>query len=87
MFPQAQVQSHYIVNVNLKDVTSAKTIWSVEMNLRPRYWKTFIVRGKLCCTSSNAIQLISCKLCNKQYVGSAFKDILKLGLEYIRVMS
>ena len=55
MFPQAQVQSHSIVNVNLKDVTSAKTIWSAEMNLRPRYWKTFIVRGKLCCTSSNAI--------------------------------
>ena len=55
MFPQAQVQSHSIVNVNLKDVTSAKTIWSVEMNLRARFWKTFRVRGKLCCTSSNAI--------------------------------
>ena len=34
MFPQAQVESHSMVN--LKDVTSAKTISSVRMNLRAR---------------------------------------------------
>ena len=39
--------------------------------------KTYKVRGKLCCTSSNVIYLISCKLCKEQYVGSAFKDNFK----------
>ena len=32
------------------------------------------MRGKLSCTSSNVIYLISCKLCKEQYVGSAFKE-------------
>ena len=35
------------------------------------------MRGKLCCTSSNAVYLISCKLCKEQYVGSVFKDNFK----------
>ena len=39
--------------------------------------KIYKVRGKLCCTSFNAIYLISCKLFKEQYVGSAFKDSLK----------
>ena len=40
--------------------------------------KTYKVRGKLCCTSSNVIYLISCKLCKEQYLGSAFNDKFKL---------
>ena len=39
--------------------------------------KTYKVRGKLCCTSSNVIYLISCKLCKEKCVGSAFKDNFK----------
>ena len=39
--------------------------------------KTYKVGGKLCCTSSNVIYLISCKLCKEKYVGSAFKDNFK----------
>ena len=35
------------------------------------------MRGKLCCTGSNVVYLISCKLCEEQYVGSAFKDNFK----------
>ena len=35
IFPQTQVESHSIVSkCKSKDVTSAKTIWSVRMNLR-----------------------------------------------------
>ena len=30
--------------------------------------KTYEVRGKLCCTSSNVIYLISCKLCKGNFV-------------------
>ena len=59
-------------------MTSVKTIWSARMDLRAQsLTKTYKVRGKLCCTSSNVIYLISCKLCKEQYVGSAFKDNFK----------
>ena len=34
-------------------------------------------RGKLCCTSTNVIYLISCKQSKEQYTGSAFKDNFK----------
>ena len=39
--------------------------------------KTYKNRGKLHCTSSNVICLISCKLCKEQYVSSAFKGNFK----------
>ena len=42
--------------------------------------KTYKVRGKLCCTSSNLIYLISYKLCKEQYVGSASKDNFKASI-------
>ena len=51
------------------------------MNLRATVTgKTYKVRGKLCCPSSDVIYLISCKLCKEQYVGSVFKDNFKLRL-------
>lgn len=31
----------------------------------------------MCCTSSNVICLISCKICKEQYVGHAFQDNFK----------
>ena len=39
--------------------------------------KTYNVRGKLCCTSSNVIYLINCKLCKEQYEGSALRENFK----------
>ena len=39
--------------------------------------KTYKNRGKLYCTGSNVICLISCKLCKEQYVSSAFKGNFK----------
>ena len=65
------------MNVNLKDVTSAKIIWFVRMNLRAVTNKIYKVKVKLCCTSSNVIFLISCKLCKEQYASSAFKGHFK----------
>ena len=34
MIPQVQAEPHSVVNVNLEDVTSSKTIWSARMKLR-----------------------------------------------------
>ena len=34
--------------------------------------KTYFVRQKLSCNSSNVIYLVHCKRCNLQYVGSAY---------------
>ena len=66
MFPSRLSLILLYVNVNLKYVTSAKTIWSARMNLLAVTGKTYKVGGKLCCTSSNVIYLISCKICKEQ---------------------
>ena len=39
--------------------------------------KTYEVRGDLTCKSDNTVQLISCKKCKQQYVGSAFESNFK----------
>ena len=47
------------------------------MNLCAVTAKTYRLRGKLYCTSSNVTYMISFKLCKKQNVGSAFNDNVK----------
>ena len=44
------------------------------MNLRAVTCKTYKASGKLHCTNSNVIYLISFKLCKEQYVGTGFKE-------------
>ena len=39
--------------------------------------KTYKVRGNLTCCSKNVVYILSCKICEVQYVGSAFKDNFK----------
>ena len=51
--------------------------WYVTINLHAQILVTYKVIGKLCCTSSNVIYLINCKLYNEQYIGSPFKDNFK----------
>ena len=79
VFPQAQVKSHSVVSkCKSKDVISALNYLICKNEFTCTVTsKTYKVRGKLCCTSSNLIYLISCKLCNEQYVGSPFKDNFK----------
>ena len=82
MFPQAQVESHSIVSKCKSkrcDICQNYLVCKNEFTCTVT-GKTYKVRGKLCCTSSNVIYLISCKLCKKQYLGSAFKDNFKLRL-------
>ena len=88
MFPQAQVQSHSMVSTcksKRSDICLNYLVCKNEFTCAVT-GKTYKVRGKLCCTSSNVIYLISCKLCKEQYIGFALRTILSLGLEYIRVI-
>ena len=41
--------------------------------------KTCKVRGNLSCNSANVAEVISCKLCKGQFVGSAYKNSFKPG--------
>ena len=75
MFPQPQVESHSIVSkckCKRCDICQNCLVCKNEFTYTVT-GKTYKVRYKLCCTSSNMIYLISSKLCKKQYVGSAFK--------------
>ena len=79
MFPQAQVESHSMVS---KCKSKRCDICQNYLVRKNEYTctvtgKTYKVRGKLCCASSNVIYLINCKLCKEQCVGSAFKDNYK----------
>ena len=63
------------INANLKDVTSAKTIWSVRTSLCPQLltkhvkWEvSYVVLVLMWITWSS-----NCKLCKEQCVSSAFK--------------
>ena len=79
MFPQAQVESRSIVSKckpKRCDICQNHLVCKNEFTCTAT-GKTYKVRGKLCCTSSNVIYLISCKLCKEQYVGTAFKDNFK----------
>ena len=79
IFPQAQAESHSKVSKCKSkrcDICQNYLVCKNEFACTVRR-KTYKVRGKLCCTSSNVIYLISCKLCMEQYVGSAFKDNFK----------
>ena len=79
MFPQAQVESRSIVSKCKSkrcDICQNCFVCKDEFTCTVT-GKTYKVRGKLCCTSSNVIYLISCKLCKEQYVGTAFKDNFK----------
>ena len=79
MFPQAQVESRSIVSKCKSkrcDICQNCFVCKNEFTCTVT-GKTYKVRGKLCCTSSNVIYLISCKLCQEQYAGSAFKDHFK----------
>ena len=79
MFPQAQVESRSIVSKCKSkrcDICQNCFVCKDEFTCTVT-GKTYKVRGKLCCTSSNVIYLISCKLCKEQYVGSTFKDNFK----------
>ena len=79
IFPQAQVQSRSIVSKCKSercDICQNCFVCKDEFTCTVT-GKTYKVRGKLFCTSSNVIYLISCKLCKEQYVGSAFKDNFK----------
>ena len=76
MFPQAQVEFHSMVsksNSKICDICKNYLFCKNEFTCTVT-GKTYKVRGKLCCTSSNVICLISCKLCKDQYVGFAFRD-------------
>ena len=79
MFTQAQAESHSIVSKCKSkrcDICQNYLVCKNEFTCTVT-GKTYKVRGKLCCTSSNVIYLISCKLCKEQYVGCAFKDNFK----------
>ena len=79
MFPQAQVESHSMVSKCKSKGCDVCQNYLVCKNgfTCTVTGKTYKVKGKLYCTSSNAIYLISCKLCKEQYEGSAFKDNFK----------
>ena len=79
MFYQAQAESHSMV---IKSKSKRYDICQNYLVCKNEFTctvtgKTYKVRGKLCCTSSNLIYVISCKQCKKQYVGSTFKDNFK----------
>ena len=80
MLPRAQAESHYMVIIKCKskrcDICQNYLVCKTEFTCRVT-GKTYRVRGKLCCTSSDVTYLICCKLCKEQYVGSAFKDNFK----------
>ena len=78
-FPQTQVEPHSVVS---KCKSKTCDIYQNYLVCKNEFTctvtgKTYTVGGELCCTSSNVICLISCKLCKEQYVGSAFKDNFK----------
>ena len=80
MFPQAQVDSHSIMASKCKSrrcaICENYLVCTNEFNSAVS-GKTYKVRGKLCCASSNVIYLISCRLCKEQYLGFAFTDNFK----------
>ena len=79
MFPQTQVEPHSVVSKCKSkrcDICQNYLVCKNEFTCTVT-GKTCKVGGKLCCTSSNVIYLISCKLCKEQYVGSTFKDNFK----------
>ena len=79
MFPQAQIESHSMVSkckFKRCDICQNYLVSKNEFTCTVT-GKTYKVRGKLCCTSSNVIHLISCKLCKERYLGFAFRDNFK----------
>ena len=79
MFPEAQIESRSMVSKCKSEKCDVCQNYLVCKNefMCTVTGKTYKERGKLCCTSSNVIYLISCKLCKIQNVGSAFKDNFK----------
>ena len=76
LFPQAQVESHSMVNkckFKRCDICQNYLFCNNEFTYTVT-GKTYKVRGNLCCTTST---VISCKLCKEQYVGSPFKGNFK----------
>ena len=67
MFPQAQVESHYMVSKCKSKRCDICPNYSVYKNefMSTATGHTYKATGKLCCTSSNVIYLISCKLCEE----------------------
>ena len=64
MFPQAQVESHYMVSKcksKRYDICPNYLVCKNEF-MSTVTGQTYKVTGKLCCTSSNVIYLINCKL-------------------------
>ena len=79
IFPQAQVESLSMVSKRKSkrcDICQDYLVCRNEFACTVT-GKTCKGRGKSCCTSSNVIYLISCKLCKEQYVGSVFEDNFK----------
>ena len=76
MFSQAQAESHSMISkckFKRYDICQNYLVCSNEFTCTVT-GKTYKVRGKLCCISSNVIYLVSCKLCKKQQVSSSFKN-------------
>ena len=68
IFPQAQVEFHSMVSkckFKTCDICQKYLVCKNEFTCSVT-GKTYKMRGKLCCTSSNVIYLISCKLCKEQ---------------------
>ena len=82
LFFQAQVESHSIVSKCRSrrcDICQNYSACKNEFTCKVTD-KTYKVRGKLYCTSSNVIYLINWKLCKEKHVGSASKDNFKARL-------
>ena len=79
MFSQVQVESHPMVSKCKSkrcDTCQNYLVCKIEFTCTVT-GKTYKVRSKLRCNSSNVIYLISCKLYKEQYVCSAFKNNFK----------
>ena len=79
LFPQAQVESQSIVSKCKSrrcDICQNYLVCNNKFTCTVT-GKTYKVRVKLCCTSSNVIYPISRKLCKEQDIGSPFKDNFK----------
>ena len=79
MFPQAQTVYYFMVSkCKFKRCNICQNYWVSKSKFTyTGTGKTYNVRSKLCCTDSNFIYLIHCKLSREKYVGSAFKNNFK----------
>ena len=79
MLPQAQTVYYFMVSkCKFKRCNICQNYWVSKSKFTyTGTGKTYNVRSKLCCTDSNFIYLIHCKLSREKYVGSAFKNNFK----------